>query len=251
MRKPIIAGNWKMHKTIGEAIETCRNLAELIEEQNVEVVVCPPFTALSAVNALGLANIGLAAQNMADAESGAYTGEVSVLMLRDIGCKYVILGHSERRELFNETDEQINKKARLALKYRINPIICVGETLAQRKANETETVVVSQVKAAFDGITATDAVNVVIAYEPIWAIGTGETASAADANQVIATIRKTIAEIYDQEVANAVRIQYGGSVKSSNIKELMAEPEIDGALVGGASLDAKEFAAIVNYNVAK
>lgn len=251
MRKPIIAGNWKMNKTVSEAVETCRNLDKMVQNKNVEVVVCPPFTALSAISAIGMSNVTIAAQNMSEAESGAYTGEVSVLMLRDVGCDYVIIGHSERRELYHETDQLVNKKARLALKHRINPIICVGETITQRRANETEEVVVRQVKAAFENIAAKDAVNVVLAYEPIWAIGTGETASATDANAVISTVRKTLVEIYDQNVADAIRIQYGGSVKSSNIKELMAQTDIDGALVGGASLDANEFAAIVNYNVAK
>lgn len=251
MRKPIIAGNWKMNKTVSEAVETCRNLDKMVQNKNVEVVVCPPFTALSAISAIGMSNVTIAAQNMSEAESGAYTGEVSVLMLRDVGCDYVIIGHSERRELYHETDQLVNKKARLALKHRINPIICVGETITQRRANETEEVVVRQVKAAFENIAAKDAVNVVLAYEPIWAIGTGETASATDANAVISTVRKTLVEIYDQNIADAIRIQYGGSVKSSNIKELMAQTDIDGALVGGASLDANEFAAIVNYNVAK
>lgn len=251
MRKPIIAGNWKMNKTVSEAVETCRNIDKVVQNKNVEVVVCPPFTALSAISAIGMRNVTIAAQNMSDAESGAYTGEISVLMLRDVGCDYVIIGHSERRELYHETDQLVNKKARLALKYKINPIICVGETITQRRANETEEVVVRQVKAALENIAAKDAINIVLAYEPIWAIGTGETASATDANSVISTIRKTLVEIYDEKVADAIRIQYGGSVKSSNIKELMAQTDIDGALVGGASLDANEFAAIVNYNVAK
>lgn len=185
---------------------------------------------------------------MSNMEKGAFTGEVSVVMLQDVCCNYVIIGHSERRQIFNETDQLINQKAHLALKYGLKPIICVGETLVQRRANETEKVVINQIKAAFHEIPQDRAVNVVVAYEPIWAIGTGETASAEEANSVIGTIRKTLAQIYDSKTANQMRIQYGGSVKPENIKELMAQPEIDGALVGGASLNAEDFSAIVHYN---
>lgn len=248
MRKPIIAGNWKMNKTVSEAIELCRNLERAVHDSDVEVVVCPPFTALSALCALGMKKVKLGAQNMSNMEKGAFTGEVSVVMLQDVCCNYVIIGHSERRQIFNETDQLINQKAHLALKYGLKPIICVGETLVQRRANETEKVVINQIKAAFHEIPQDRAVNVVVAYEPIWAIGTGETASAEEANSVIGTIRKTLVQIYDSETANQMRIQYGGSVKPENIKELMAQPEIDGALVGGASLNAEDFSAIVHYN---
>ncbi|HHX02167.1 MAG TPA: triose-phosphate isomerase [Firmicutes bacterium] len=247
MRKPIIAGNWKMHKTVSEAIELCESLDRAVQDLEIDVVVCPPFTALSAVCALGMSKVKIGAQNVSIAEGGAYTGEISPLMLVDVCCSYVIIGHSERRQHFGETDAMVNQKVHLALKHGLHPIVCVGESLAQRKAGETETVVVSQTKAAFAGVAREQVPEVVIAYEPIWAIGTGETASAEDANQVIGTIRKTIAQIFDQEVADQIRIQYGGSVKPDNIQELMAQPEIDGALVGGASLDLKGFTAIVHY----
>lgn len=250
MRKAIIAGNWKMHKTVGEALETCRLIEQGIETADVDVVVCPPFTALSPVCALGMEQVKIGAQNMSNAESGAYTGEVSVGMLLDVCCSYVIIGHSERRAMFGETDQLVNEKAHLALMNDLIPIICVGETLEQRKAGQTESVVVSQVKGAFAEFTAEQAATIVVAYEPIWAIGTGETASAEDANSVICTIRATLANIYDQNTANKIRIQYGGSVKPGNIKELMAQPEIDGALVGGASLDANDFLALIHYNQA-
>ena len=248
MRKPIIAGNWKMNKTVSEAIELCQRLDQAVQGTDVEVVVCPPFTALSAVCALGMENVKIGAQNVSIAASGAYTGEISPEMLRDVCCSYVIIGHSERRQIFGETDAMVNQKIRLALQYDLQPIVCVGETLAERKAGETETIVVNQIKAAFDGVDAAQAQLIVVAYEPIWAIGTGETASADDANAVIGTIRKTLSQIYDQATADRIRIQYGGSVKPDNIAELMAQPEIDGALVGGASLKVEDFTAIVRYN---
>lgn len=239
-----------MNKTVSEALETCRLLEdELVNSSDdVEVVVCPPFTAISAVCALGLTKVKLGAQNMSNQEAGAYTGEISPVMLRDACCSYVIIGHSERRELYHETDDIVNQKARLALEHELKPIICVGETLEQRKSDLTAEIVTGQIKAAFAGLEAEQAAKVVVAYEPIWAIGTGETASAEDANAVIATIRKTLAQIYNQEVADKIRIQYGGSVKPENIKELMAQPDIDGALVGGASLNATDFSALINYN---
>lgn len=248
MRIPIIAGNWKMHKTVSEAVELCEALDRAVHDVGHEVVVCPPFTALSAVCALGMSKVKLGAQNVSIAEGGAYTGEISPLMLVDVCCSYVIIGHSERRQHFGETDAMVNKKVHLALKHGLRPIVCVGETLAQRRAGETEAVVINQTKAAFAGIAREQVPNVVIAYEPIWAIGTGETASADDANEVIGTIRKTIALIYDQDTAGQIRIQYGGSVKPDNIRELMAQPEIDGVLVGGASLDLKGFTVIARYH---
>lgn len=248
MRKPIIAGNWKLNKTVPEAIELCRKLEALLgETTDREVVVCPPFTALSAVQALGMTHIHHGAQNMAAYESGAYTGEVSAAMLRDAGCRYVILGHSERREFFGETDEAVNIKARLALRADIKPIICVGETLDDRRSGATEDVVLGQLAGDFAGIDAENAARIVVAYEPVWAIGTGETASGEDANAVISAIRRKLAALYDRETADAVRIQYGGSVKPSNIGEFMEYPDIDGALVGGASLQAEDFAGIVSF----
>lgn len=249
MRKPIIAGNWKMYKTIPEARELVTGLKEKLKETDqVEVVVCPPFTALAPVAELIKGSgIGLGAQNLFWEEEGAYTGEVSPVMLRDLGCEYVIIGHSERRQYFGETDEMVNKKVKAALGHKLRPIICVGETLAQREAGETETLVANQVEKALAGVDAADLPQVVIAYEPIWAIGTGRSSTGEDANQVIGLIRKTIARLYQQELADQVRIQYGGSVKPENIKEFMAQPEIDGALVGGASLKVDSFMAIVDF----
>jgi len=247
MRTPIIAGNWKMNKTVGEAVELCRKLESALQDSPVEVVVCPPFTALSAVFALGLSKVKLGAQNMYLYDKGAYTGEISPVMLKDVGCQYVILGHSERRQYFNEDDELVAAKAAKALEHGIRPIICVGESLEQRRAGQTSAVVVSQTKGALAKIQPDQITEVVIAYEPIWAIGTGENATGEDANEVIATIRATIAELYGQDKADQVRIQYGGSVKPDNISEFMNQPEIDGALVGGASLSADDFIKIVQY----
>lgn len=248
MRRPVIAGNWKMNKTISEAVETCRSLEQTVQDVDVDVIVCPPFTALSAICALAMNKVKLGAQNMSNVESGAYTGEVSIKMLHDVCCSYVIIGHSERRQLFGETDQFVNQKAHLALEYGLKPIICVGESLTQRQAGNTEQVVINQIKAAFGEIAEDQVNSIVVAYEPIWAIGTGETASPEDANVVITTIRDTITELYNPAVAAMVRIQYGGSVNPGNIQQLMAQPEIDGVLVGGASLDAKSFSQIVSYN---
>lgn len=247
MRTPIIAGNWKMHKNVGEALETARQLEESVQGSPVEVVICVPFTSLSALNALGLSKVRLGAQNMYFADQGAFTGEISAAMLLDVGCEYVILGHSERRAIFKEDDELINKKVIQALKMGLKPILCVGETLEERRAGQTEDVVISQTTKGLAGVGADELPKVVIAYEPVWAIGTGETCDAADANQVIGKIRETIAELYTPELAQKVRIQYGGSVKPSNITEIMEQSEIDGALVGGASLNAEDFVAIVKY----
>ena len=247
MRTPIIAGNWKMHKNVGEALETARKLDELVQNSPVEVVICAPFTSLSALSALGLTKVKLGAQNMYFADQGAFTGEISANMLIDVGCEYVILGHSERREIFKEDDELINKKVLKALEMGLKPILCVGETLEQRKAGETEAVVVGQTTKALAGVTAEQLSNVVIAYEPVWAIGTGETSDGDDANQVIGSIRQAVASLYSPELAEKVRIQYGGSVKPGNIAEFMTKPEIDGALVGGASLNADDFVGIIEY----
>jgi len=250
MRKPIIAGNWKMYKTAGEAAAMVKELAGLTAGiTEVETVVCPPFTALSTVlEAVQGSNIAVGAQNMHWEVQGAFTGEVSPVMLKDLGCKYVIIGHSERREYFGETDENVNKKVKAAFKYGLMPIVCVGEKLAQREQGITEQVVRNQVEKGIAGLDNDQAASLVVAYEPVWAIGTGKTASNEDARQVIGFIRNVISKIYGREIAAKIRIQYGGSVKPDNIAGLMQQEDIDGALVGGASLEAKSFAGIVKYS---
>jgi triosephosphate isomerase len=249
MRKPIIAGNWKMYKTVAEAGQLVKGvMKELAGYDGVEVVFCPPFTALSTVKDLVKdTSFRLAAQNLHWKEEGAFTGEISARMLNDIGCDYVIIGHSERREYFAETDATVNLKVKAALNAGIKPIICVGETLAQRKAGETTALIKRQTEAALADIDPRAIVDVVIAYEPIWAIGTGESSTAADANEVIGLIRKTVARMFGDDAANQLRIQYGGSVKPENIKEYMEAAEIDGALVGGASLKTDSFVKIVRF----
>lgn len=248
MRRPIIAGNWKMHKTPDEAAAMIKELAPLVKDTDVEVVICAPFTALQAVKeAAAGTNIKVGAQNMHWEEKGAFTGEVSPVMLNALGIEYVIIGHSERREYFAETDETVNKKVHSAFAHGLTPIVCVGETLAQREEGVTRTLVEGQTRAALQGLSLENVKNCVIAYEPIWAIGTGKTATSEDANEVIGYIRNTIADMYGKEAADAIRIQYGGSMKPENAAELMAMPEIDGGLVGGASLKAQDFARIVNY----
>ncbi|MDT8904085.1 triose-phosphate isomerase [Anaeroselena agilis] len=248
MRKPIIAGNWKMHKTIAETVALVNELAPLVGGAAAEVVVCPPFTALAAAKAaIAGTAIKLGAQDMHWEKQGAYTGEVSAAMLKDAGCDCVIIGHSERRQYFAEKDETVNKKLHAALAGGLAPIVCVGETLAEREAGETERVVDRQVRQGLAGLTAGQAAALVVAYEPVWAIGTGRTASAEDAAAVCAFIRRLAAELFGKDAAGAMRIQYGGSVKPDNIAELMAKADIDGALVGGASLEAATFAKIVNY----
>jgi triosephosphate isomerase len=236
-----------MYKTVDEAQALVNDLKGLVRDaSDVEIVVCPPFTALGAVGeALRGSNIGLAAQNMHWEDEGAFTGEVSPVMLRSLGCMYVILGHSERRTYFGETDEGVNRKVKSALSNGLLPIICVGETLKEREEGKTEEVVTRQTKAALDGIKMSEAGRIVIAYEPVWAIGTGRTASADEANRVIRIIRSTVAEVFNSRIADEVRIQYGGSVKPNNAGELFSQSDIDGALVGGASLNASDFAAIV------
>lgn len=240
MRKPILAGNWKMNKTAAEAVAFVREIRFALNQiEGADVVVCPPFVALAAVaEVLQASKIGVGAQNMYWQESGAYTGEIAPNMLTPY-CQYVILGHSERRAYFAETDDGVNQKAKAALKHGLTPIICVGESLEQNEAGETHSFVSGQVRAAFAGITAEEAVKCVIAYEPIWAIGTGKSATAADAGRIIGlTVRGTLADLYGEAAAQQVRIQYGGSVTPENIAEYMAQPDIDGALVGGASLKA-------------
>lgn len=247
MRTPIIAGNWKMHKTVAEAVELAAGVRNAVADvSGVDVVLCPPFTALSALkDVLAGSNVGLGAQNMYFAEQGAFTGEVSPLMLKEL-CQYVILGHSERRQFFGETNEGVNKKIKMALEHGLRPIVCVGENLAQNEAGETTAFVGGQVKAAFDGLSAADAATVIVAYEPIWAIGTGKTADPATANTIISqSIRGTLAEMYGDAVAQKVRVQYGGSVKPANVDAFMAQPDIDGALVGGASLSVENFLPLV------
>jgi len=240
MRTPIIAGNWKMNKTAEEAVAFVREIRHALNNvKGVERVVCPPFIALPGVaDALKGTDIGVGAQNMHFAESGAYTGECAPNMITPY-CQYVILGHSERREYFAESDEGVNKKIKAALAHGLTPIVCVGETLAQNEAGETHSFVSGQVKAAFEGLTAEQMAVCVIAYEPIWAIGTGKSATSAQAGQIIGvTVRGSVAEMFGEDVAQKVRIQYGGSVKPSNIVEYMAHADIDGALVGGAALKA-------------
>jgi len=247
MRTPIIAGNWKMHKTIPEAVALVNALkGSLAEIDAVDKVVCPTAVCLSAVKqAIGDAEIGLGAQNVYSEEEGAYTGEISPRMLQGL-CQYVIIGHSERRGYFDETDQMVNKKIKAALAHDLIPIVCVGETLQLRKAGETAPWVRKQVVAALEGLSATQVAGMIVAYEPIWAIGTGVPATSQDAQEVIGdVIRPAIAELYDTRVSEAVRIQYGGSVKPGNAAELMSMPDIDGGLVGGASLNADDFAEIV------
>jgi triosephosphate isomerase (TIM) len=248
MRKPILAGNWKMNRTPAEAVEFVRALQPKLADYvaQVETVVCPPFVCLPAVaDALAGVKIGVGAQNMHWAENGAYTGEVSAAMLNGLA-GYVIIGHSERRQYFAETDESVNKKIVAALAHGLVPIVCVGEDLAQNEAGVTETFVSGQVRAAFAGISADQARGVVVAYEPIWAIGTGRTATKEVANHVCgAVVRATLVELYGEAVAQAIRIQYGGSANEKNIGELMAMPDIDGALIGGASLKVDAFVEMV------
>ena len=247
MRTPIVAGNWKMHKTAAEAGELTRSLRKAVMDiSGVEVVLCPPFTAIGTVKeAIGPAKIGLGAQNMYFEEQGAFTGEISPLMLAEM-CQYVILGHSERRQFFGETDAGVNKKAKAALAHNLTPIICVGENLDQKQAGQTAAIVGGQVKGAFAGISPQDASRIVVAYEPIWAIGTGVAAVPAEVNAIISTsIRGILAEMYGEQVAQAIRIQYGGSVKPDNVADFAGQQEIDGALVGGASLKADSFASLI------
>jgi len=247
-RRPLIVGNWKMHKTVTEAVELVRDLLPQVKEAAAEVVVCPPFTALQAVSqVLAGSEVRLGAQDVHWERAGAYTGEISAPMLIDAGCTYVIIGHSERRQLLGETDVMVNKKVAAALAEGLTPIICVGETLEQRQAGVTNELIVRQVRAALNDLTVDQAAKVVIAYEPLWAIGTGKTALPDDANAVCALIRREIGELYGAKVAEQVRILYGGSVKPDNIAGFMAMSDIDGALVGGASLNAADFSKIVRY----
>ena len=248
MRKPIIAGNWKMNKTPAEAVELVKGLIPLVKDAKCDVVVCPTAVCLPAVaEVIKGTNIKLGAQNVHFAEKGAYTGELSAGMLKAVGCEYVIVGHSERRQYFGETDKTVNLRATAAVKAGLTAIICVGEMKDERVDGYTDIIVAYQTKMALKGLTAEELDHVVIAYEPVWAIGTGLTATDEQANETIGVIRKAIAEVYGDDVAQKVRIQYGGSMKGSNVKGLMAQPEIDGGLIGGASLKAEDFAQVVNF----
>ncbi|MBQ7882256.1 MAG: triose-phosphate isomerase [Treponema sp.] len=249
MRRKVIAGNWKMNMLPNEAIDFIQGLEQKVKGTEHEVVLCVPYTDIfySVMNAQDT-NIKIGAQNMHWEEKGAYTGEVSAEMLKAVGVEYVIIGHSERRQYFAETDEIVNKKLKKALAVGLKPIVCVGETLEQREQGITMESITSQTEKALEGLEASDVEKVIIAYEPIWAIGTGKTATKEDANEAVKQIREKIAEKYGQNTANGVIIQYGGSVKASNAKELFEMSDIDGGLVGGASLKVEEFANIVNYN---
>ncbi|MEW6039995.1 MAG: triose-phosphate isomerase [Elusimicrobiota bacterium] len=249
MRKPIIAGNWKMYKNEDEAVELVEKLKKnLSDVYHCEIVVCPPFVSLDAVrNVIKDSNVKLGAQNLFWEEKGAYTGEVSPAMLISAGCKYVIVGHSERRQYFLETDETVNKKMHSAFKSGLIPIVCIGETLAERESGITIEVIERQIKKGLAGLNVQQSGNLVIAYEPVWAIGTGKTATPQQAQEVQAEIRKIYSGMYGSISGDSVRILYGGSVKPDNISSLMHQPDIDGALVGGASLEADSFVKIVKY----
>lgn len=244
MRKAIIAGNWKMNNTASEGVALVKAIAPLVKDATCDVVVCVPAIDIPAVSeALKGTNIMLGAENVHFAEKGAYTGEISAAMLKEYGVKYVIIGHSERRQYFGETDETVNKRTLTALKAGLTPIVCVGETLEERETGKTEEVLYRQIKEGLNGVE--DITALVVAYEPVWAIGTGKTATAAQANETIGFIRKTLGELFCEKCAAKVRIQYGGSMNAGNCKELMAQEEIDGGLIGGASLKAKDFSVIV------
>lgn len=247
MRKPIIAGNWKLNKTSHEAILLVSELKrEIVDVEGVDIVLCPPFTALADVaDTLTDTNIALGAQNVFWEDAGAFTGEISALMLKDLGVAYVIIGHSERRQYFHETNETVNKRLRAILKHGLVPIVCVGENLAQRESNKTFDVIKDHCEGSLNGLSAEEMEKVVLAYEPVWAIGTGKTATPQQAQEAHVFIRQLLGKMFNEETAGSVRIQYGGSVTPDNIVSLMAQADIDGALVGGASLKAPSFAAIV------
>ena len=249
VRKPIIAGNWKMNNLTSDSASLVNALRQNVSDvQDREIVVCPPFTSLDIVikNA-GESNISVGAQNLYFEEKGAYTGEISPAMIKDVGCSHVIIGHSERRQYFGETNQSVNKKIFAALKVNLTPIVCIGETLAEREANKTFDVIGKQIKEGLVKLSKDQMLKLVIAYEPVWAIGTGKTATPEQAEEVHAFIRKELGKMFDKDVAGKTRILYGGSVKPDNIKELMAKENIDGALVGGASLKADSFINIIKY----
>ena len=250
-RKLIIAGNWKMNKTVAEGVALVNGIKREVKDvKEVDMVVCPPFTALSEVSKAILdSNIRLGAQNMSEHNSGAYTGEIAAGMLKEFSARYVILGHSERRQFQKESDELISKKAAAAHAASLKPIVCVGETLAEREGGQMETVLLTQVRGSLAGLTKPQMEETIVAYEPVWAIGTGKTASAQQAQDAHAFIRSLLVKLFDETVARRVRIQYGGSVKPSNTRELMSLPDVDGALVGGASLDDRSFADIIKNSI--
>ncbi len=250
MRKPVIAGNWKMYKLLGDAVDTALALKPLVANAgHCEVVIAPVFTALKTVaDRLEGSNIKVAAQNCStETEFGAHTGEVSAEMLKDVGCSHIIIGHSERRQFYGETDDSVNRKAKAALAAGLTAIVCVGEMLAEREAGSAESVVKGQLVSGLDGLTVADMERIIIAYEPVWAIGTGKTATPEQAQEMHGHIRRILAETHGKEIADSTRILYGGSVKPDNIAFLMSQEDVDGALVGGASLQAESFAGIVNY----
>ena len=250
MRKPVIAGNWKMYKLLDEAVETAFSLKPLIANAaHCEVIIAPVFTALKTVcDRLEGSNLKVAAQDCSiEQKHGAHTGEIAADMIKDVGCSHIIIGHSERRQFYGETDETVNLKTKACLEVGLTAIVCIGEKLAEREAGEAEDIVKTQLLGALDSLTVTDMERIIIAYEPVWAIGTGQTATPEQAQEMHAFIRKTLAETQGKEIADATRIVYGGSVKPDNIKGLMNNADIDGALVGGASLEAESFAKIVNY----
>lgn len=250
MRKTVIAGNWKMHKNWDEAMKFAVELRQQLnnKDQAVEVVICPPFTYIEPLaNTFAKTDIQVGAQNVYWEEKGAFTGEISPAMLKDVGCQYVIIGHSERRQYFGETDDTVNLKVKASLNAGLTPIVCVGESLAQREQGEMENLISQQLKLGLAGLAEEQVSKIVVAYEPIWAIGTGKTATAEQAEEVCAFIRQQLGQLFSENAANQVVIQYGGSVKPENIAELMSQPNIDGALVGGASLEPSSFTAIVNY----
>jgi len=250
MRKPVIAGNWKMYKLLGEAVETALELKPLVANANhCEVVIAPVFTALKTIaDRIEGSNIKVAGQDCStEIKFGAHTGEISAEMLKDVGCSHVIIGHSERRQFYGDTDASVNLKTKAALTAGLTPIVCVGEMLAEREAGSAEDVVKSQLVNGLAGLTVADVERIIVAYEPVWAIGTGKTATPDQAQEMHGFIRLAVAEIHGKEIADKTRILYGGSVKPDNIGDLMDQPDVDGALVGGASLEAESFARIVNY----
>ncbi|MBA2737832.1 MAG: triose-phosphate isomerase [Pyrinomonadaceae bacterium] len=250
MRKPVIAGNWKMYKLLGEAVETALALKPLVANANhCEVIIAPVFTALKMVaDRLEGSNIKVAAQNCStETKHSAHTGEIAADMIKDVGCSHVIIGHSERRQFYGETDLTVNRKTKAALQSGLTAIVCVGEMLAEREAGNAEMIVKTQLLNGLDGLTVSDMERIIIAYEPVWAIGTGKTATPEQAQEMHGFIRQTLTEAHSKETADSIRILYGGSVKPENINDLMNETDIDGALVGGASLEAESFAKIVNY----
>lgn len=250
MRKPVIAGNWKMFKLLGDSVTTALDLKPLVANANhCEIIIAPVFTALKTVAArLEGSNVRVAAQNCAiQNDFGAHTGEVSPVMLKDAGCSHVIIGHSERRQFYGETDDSVNRKAKAALAAGLTAIVCVGEMLSERESGNAENVVTRQLISGLDSLTVDDMERIIIAYEPVWAIGTGKTATPEQAQDMHASVRKTVAEMHGENIAAGIRILYGGSVKPDNIATLMSQPDVDGALVGGASLEAVSFSQIVNY----